>query len=178
MNKDISFLRVYNPFDPVSLTCDMFICLSHFSLNQNQIIIGFQHTRKLNTTVASHQLSTSQQHTMNAPQYGKRLIPQVLDEIANTDPDAEIFSAPRSSDPKDGWKKVTYWQVANAVNRIAQLIVGKRGRPEPGTFPTLTYIGPSDVRYAIITIACIKAGYKVRCAPYENVLKLTICRPC
>ncbi|OBR08091.1 Nonribosomal peptide synthetase [Colletotrichum higginsianum IMI 349063] len=97
---------------------------------------------------------------MNAPQYGKRLIPQVLDEIANTDPDAEIFSAPRSSDPKDGWKKVTYWQVANAVNRIAQLIVGKKGRPEPGTFPTLTYIGPSDVRYAIITIACIKAGYK------------------
>ncbi|KAL0937767.1 nonribosomal peptide synthetase [Colletotrichum truncatum] len=97
---------------------------------------------------------------MATTQHGKRLIPQVLDEIAKSDPNAEILSVPRSSDPKDGWKKITYKQVANAVNRIAQRIIDKSGKPEPGSFPTLAYIAPSDVRYLIITIACIKAGYK------------------
>ncbi|KAF6838948.1 nonribosomal peptide synthetase [Colletotrichum plurivorum] len=97
---------------------------------------------------------------MAATQYGRRLIPQVLDEIAESDPHAEILSVPRSSDPKDGWKAITYKQVANAVNRIAQKILDKRGKPAPGTFPTLTYIGPSDARYLIIVIACIKAGYQ------------------
>ncbi|TDZ38354.1 Non-canonical non-ribosomal peptide synthetase FUB8 [Colletotrichum spinosum] len=97
---------------------------------------------------------------MATTQYGKRLIPQVLDDIAKTDPHAEVLSVPRSSDARDGWRKITYKQLANAVNRIAHRIVEKRGRPEPGSFPTLTYIGPNDARYMIIMIACIKAGYK------------------
>ncbi|KAF0318408.1 Non-canonical non-ribosomal peptide synthetase [Colletotrichum sp. SAR11_59] len=97
---------------------------------------------------------------MATTQYGKRLIPQVLDEIAKSDPHAEVLSVPRSSNPKDGWRKITYKQLANAVNRIAHRIIDKRGKPEPGSFPTLTYIGPSDARYMIVMIACIKAGYK------------------
>ncbi|KXH49398.1 thioester reductase domain-containing protein [Colletotrichum nymphaeae SA-01] len=97
---------------------------------------------------------------MAQPQYGKRLIPQVLDEVAKSEPNREFISVPRSSDPQDGWKPISYKQIANAVNRIAQRIIDKRGKPEPGSFPTLTYIGPNDARYMIIMIACIKAGYK------------------
>ncbi|KXH65933.1 thioester reductase domain-containing protein [Colletotrichum salicis] len=97
---------------------------------------------------------------MAQPQYGKRLIPQVLDEVAQSEPNREFFSVPRSSNPQDGWKPISYKQIANAVNRIAQRIIDKRGKPEPGSFPTLTYIGPNDARYMIIMIACIKAGYK------------------
>ncbi|KAK7436459.1 hypothetical protein CaCOL14_003810 [Colletotrichum acutatum] len=97
---------------------------------------------------------------MAQPQYGKRLIPQVLDEVAKSEPNREFISVPRSSNPQDGWKPISYKQIANAVNRIAQRIIDKRGKPEPGSFPTLTYIGPNDARYMIIMIACIKAGYK------------------
>ncbi|EXF76803.1 thioester reductase domain-containing protein [Colletotrichum fioriniae PJ7] len=97
---------------------------------------------------------------MAQPQYGKRLIPQVLDEVAESEPNREFISVPRSSNPQDGWKPISYKQIANAVNRIAQRIIDKRGKPEPGSFPTLTYIGPNDARYMIIMIACIKAGYK------------------
>lgn len=97
---------------------------------------------------------------MAQPQYGKRLIPQVLDEVAESEPSREFISVPRSSNPQDGWKPISYKQIANAVNRIAQRIIDKRGKPEPGSFPTLTYIGPNDARYMIIMIACIKAGYK------------------
>ncbi|KAK1493730.1 thioester reductase domain-containing protein [Colletotrichum cuscutae] len=97
---------------------------------------------------------------MAQPQYGKRLIPQVLDEVAKSEPNREFISVPRSSNPQDGWKPIFYKQIANAVNRIAQRIIDKRGKPEPGSFPTLTYIGPNDARYMIIMIACIKAGYK------------------
>ncbi|GJC82972.1 non-canonical non-ribosomal peptide synthetase FUB8 [Colletotrichum liriopes] len=97
---------------------------------------------------------------MAQPQYGKRLIPQVIDETARSEPNKEFFSVPRSSDPRDGWKPITFKQIANAVNRIAHRIIDKRGKPEPGSFPTLTYIGPNDARYMIITVACIKAGYK------------------
>ncbi|WYZ39099.1 hypothetical protein EsH8_III_001013 [Colletotrichum jinshuiense] len=97
---------------------------------------------------------------MATTQYGKRLIPQIIDEIAQSEPNREFLSVPRSSNPKDGWKPITFKQIANAVNRIAQRIIDKRGKPEPGSFPTLTYIGPNDARYMVIMVACIKAGYK------------------
>ncbi|KAK2030283.1 thioester reductase domain-containing protein [Colletotrichum zoysiae] len=97
---------------------------------------------------------------MARPQYGKRLIPRTIDDIARSEPDREFLSVPRSSDPRDGWKPITFKQIANAVNRVARQIVERHGAPEPGSFPTLTYIGPNDARYAIITVACIKAGYQ------------------
>ncbi|KAK1976536.1 thioester reductase domain-containing protein [Colletotrichum cereale] len=97
---------------------------------------------------------------MAKPQYGRRLIPQIIDETARSEPDREFLSVPRSSDPRDGWRPITFKQMANAVNRVARRIVEKRGAPEPGSFPTLAYIGPSDARYMVIVVACIKAGYK------------------
>ncbi|KAK2061525.1 thioester reductase domain-containing protein [Colletotrichum caudatum] len=120
---------------------------------------------------------------MARPQYGKRLIPRTIDEIARSEPDREFLSVPRSSDPGDGWKPITFKQIANAVNRVARRIVEKHGAPEPGTFPTLTYIGPSDARYAVITVACIKAGYQALLVSPRNsfegqmnLLEKTACR--
>ncbi|KAK1971952.1 thioester reductase domain-containing protein [Colletotrichum sublineola] len=97
---------------------------------------------------------------MAQPQYGKRLIPHIIDETARSEPNRECLAVPRSSDPRDGWTPITFKQVANAVNRIAHRIIEKCGTPEPGSFPTITYIGPNDARYLIVTVACIKAGYK------------------
>lgn len=94
------------------------------------------------------------------PQYGRRLIPHVIDERALVTPEREWVIIPKTSSPKDGWKKITYRDAANAVNRIAHKIVATTGKPEPGKFPTVAYIGPNDVRYLIFAVGAVKAGYK------------------
>ncbi|KLU86444.1 hypothetical protein MAPG_05457 [Magnaporthiopsis poae ATCC 64411] len=100
-----------------------------------------------------------------------RLVPTVVDEVAAADPEREFVSVPRSSRASDGWRKVTFGQIADGVNRVAaQLLERHRAQttvPVSRTsyeytkrFPTLAYIGPSDVRYQLFIVACIKAGCK------------------
>ena len=96
------------------------------------------------------------------PEYGRRLIPQVIDEIAARDPQREAFQLPQSdTDPKKGWKVVTYGEYAAAINRSAHEVVKTCGAPPTDEFPTIAYIGPQDVRYLILLVAAVKAGYKV-----------------
>ncbi|ORY70408.1 nonribosomal peptide synthetase [Pseudomassariella vexata] len=91
---------------------------------------------------------------------GKRLIPHVIDENARKTPDREFIQIPRSSNPKDGWRIVAWKDYANAINRCAHKIVEYCGEATPGTFPTIAYIGPNDVRYLVVVVAAVKAGYK------------------
>ncbi|KAK0736570.1 hypothetical protein B0T21DRAFT_288249 [Apiosordaria backusii] len=97
---------------------------------------------------------------MASPQFGRRLIPNIADERARLEPTREWISVPRSTDPKHGWKKITYKDAANAVNRIAHKLVSTTGKPEPGSFPTVAYIGPNDVQYPIFALGAVKAGYQ------------------
>lgn len=95
------------------------------------------------------------------PDYGHRLLPHIIDEKARLDPQAEAFSVPRSDNPEDGWKLITWKDYANAVNYAARIIIDECGPPAPGTTPTVAYIGPNDGRYVVLIIAAVKAGYKV-----------------
>ncbi|KAI1380798.1 nonribosomal peptide synthetase [Hypoxylon crocopeplum] len=97
--------------------------------------------------------------TLNEDDFGHRLIPHVIDEYARKEPQRECFSIPRSSNPKDGWRAVTFKEYANAINHISHMIVEKCGRPPANTIPALAYIGPNDARYVVLLIAAIKAGY-------------------
>lgn len=98
--------------------------------------------------------------TKQTSKYGKRLLVHIVDERAENEPDREWVSIPESSDPKDGWKKVTYKQAANAINRVAHKLVNSTGQPAKGEFPTVAYIGPNDVRYLVFALGAVKAGYK------------------
>jgi acyl-CoA synthetase (AMP-forming)/AMP-acid ligase II len=95
-----------------------------------------------------------------APQYGKRLLVNIVDERAKREPDREWVFIPNSSEPRDGWRKITYRQAANAINRIAHKLVESSGLPAKGSFPTVAYIGPSDARYLVFTLGAVKAGYR------------------
>lgn len=97
---------------------------------------------------------------MTSAQYGKRLIPNIIDDLARRDPHQEAFQVPNTSDPQDGWKIVTWKEYANAINHVARRIVEISGQPKDGTFPTIAYIGPNDARYVVMMVAAIKAGYK------------------
>lgn len=93
--------------------------------------------------------------------YGRRLIPHVIDDLAKREPEREAFFIPRSSNPKDGWKAISFKEYANAVNRVAHRIIETCGTPRDGTFPTVAYIGPNDARYVVLLVGAVKAGYKV-----------------
>ncbi|KAI0970741.1 hypothetical protein F4678DRAFT_461874 [Xylaria arbuscula] len=93
-------------------------------------------------------------------QYGQRLLPHIIDDVARKDPQRVILLTARSSNPKDGWAQMTFGEYANAINKCAQDIVDRYGRASKGAFPTIAYIGPQDARYLIIVIAAVKAGYQ------------------
>ena len=92
--------------------------------------------------------------------YGRRLAPNIVDEVACREPNRPFVFVPRSRKPEDGWAPVTYQQVANAVNHVAHLLAAKVKRKSSHSFPSVAYVGPSDVRYAIVLLASIKAGCK------------------
>jgi acyl-CoA synthetase (AMP-forming)/AMP-acid ligase II len=89
---------------------------------------------------------------------GRRLIIDIVDDIAERDPGRPYLYQPRTSLPKDGWASVTFGQLANAVNHVARIIRATVTSKASAPFPTVSYIGPSDARYGIILLACVKAG--------------------
>ncbi|GJN72092.1 L-aminoadipate-semialdehyde dehydrogenase [Purpureocillium lilacinum] len=92
------------------------------------------------------------------PEYGSRLAVNVVDEIAARDPTRPFVFVPRSNKPDDGWVPVTFKQLANAVNHVAHIVARDVKPTSADPFPTLGYVGPNDVRYAIVMLACVKAG--------------------
>lgn len=92
-------------------------------------------------------------------EYGRRLIPQLIDERAEKDWKQPFTSFSRSANPIDGFEDISYRQFANAINRCAWWMQGVLG--ESHEHNTIAYTGPSDIRYGILTIAAIKTGFKV-----------------
>ena len=89
------------------------------------------------------------------------LLPALVDSIAESEPEStwcEFPSSPSTYD--DGYRKITYKQLANAVNGAASWLEKTLGRGK--NFETLAYIGSNDPRYPIFVLGAVKAGYKVR----------------
>lgn len=98
----------------------------------------------------------------SSPEFGRRLIIDVIENYAINEPSRPFVYEPVSEDPKDGWKSISYQQLSNAINHLAHELVERkiaRGQTDDD-FPTVGYIGPNDVRYAIVMFACIKAHHK------------------
>lgn len=106
------------------------------------------------------------------PRHGRRLLINIIDDIASLDPSRPFIFIPCSSEPKDGWKPVTYLEICNAINYVAhEIAIKAKEEPQEESFPTLAYIGPNDVRYFIILLACIKAGHKALLISPRNSLE-------
>ncbi|EQK99859.1 Male sterility, NAD-binding protein [Ophiocordyceps sinensis CO18] len=87
------------------------------------------------------------------------------------EPSRPFVMVPNGAEANDGWSKVTYKQVTNAINHVAADITGKLGPAVRGTFPTVGYIGPNDVRYLVMMLGCVKAGYKAFFVSPRNSLE-------
>ena len=95
------------------------------------------------------------------PQFGSRLLPQVVDELARSCPERIYASIPLSSGPLQGFQfqDVTILELAQAVSRFAWWLDENLGKST--TFETLAYVGPSDLRYVVVFLAAVKCGYRV-----------------
>ncbi|PHH73109.1 hypothetical protein CDD82_5653 [Ophiocordyceps australis] len=90
----------------------------------------------------------------------ERLLTQVIDHVAQTDPEAVWMEYPRSASSYDqGFRQITYRQLATAVDKLAWYL--HHNVEVESAFQTLAYIGPNDARYALIVYACIKTSFKV-----------------
>ena len=75
--------------------------------------------------------------------YGRRLIPTLVDEMAASKPDHVYASLPRNKDFTAGFDKVTSLDLARAVNRAAFWIHHEISKNVH--FDTVAYLGPSKV---------------------------------
>ncbi|PTB36202.1 hypothetical protein M441DRAFT_93312 [Trichoderma asperellum CBS 433.97] len=93
------------------------------------------------------------------PEYGRRLIPNIIDERAESNPTKAFASIPRSKDLADGFVDITYALIANAINRASWWLSHSMGNTE--TSEVFAYLGPNDLRYPILLVATMKCGYQM-----------------
>lgn len=98
--------------------------------------------------------------TSNDLAKNEQLLPVLLDRLAIDEPEAIWGEYPVSPTTYDaGFKTVTYKQLSNAVNGVAWWLERTLGKGQ--NHETLAYIGLNDLRYPILILGAIKAGYKV-----------------
>ncbi|KLU92075.1 hypothetical protein MAPG_11022 [Magnaporthiopsis poae ATCC 64411] len=152
--------------------------------NRSQICTLFlevitSYSRPFKPTYLHLAMATAADAMTGKPQFGRRLLPTIVDHMARTEPDKEWLSVPRSNKASDGWRPITFGQLADAVNRVAAILIARHPQTQsqtngtshinpvprasdeyPKRFQTLAYIGPNDARYHIFVLACAKAGCK------------------
>ncbi|KAG9253419.1 transferase family protein [Emericellopsis atlantica] len=90
-------------------------------------------------------------------QYGRRLIPQIMDELAAAEPDRHVFSLVTRLEGSLHFRHVTARTFAQAVDKTAWWLQEALGRSD--TIKCVGYIGPHDLRHVLLTYACVKVGY-------------------
>ncbi|KAJ2994170.1 hypothetical protein NUW58_g1628 [Xylaria curta] len=97
------------------------------------------------------------------------LLPSLVDSLAQSDPSRVLYSVTKTKEPADGFNNICAADFARAVDRCSWFIEQNLG---PGNgFPTLVYLGPQDLNYAILVLASIKTGYKLLLVSPRNTIE-------
>lgn len=96
------------------------------------------------------------------PRTTDELLPRILFDLSAQFPDSTYAEYPITDNVADGYRKITFREVANAVHEVAYWIDNNVGKPvmDDGS-ETLVYMGPNDLRYGILVLASVMVGYKV-----------------
>ena len=73
-------------------------------------------------------------------EYGKRLIPQILDNLASAEPNRIIYSVATFSDTSHEFRHISARTFADAVDKTAWWLHNQVGKPT--LIQTVGYIGP------------------------------------
>lgn len=102
----------------------------------------------------------------DTPEFGTRLLPTLIDQIAMDTPNRVYAAIPNDDgDMFKGFKNVTYAEFARAIDGVSWWLDETLGKAD-GTFPTFAYFGPRDLGYALVVVAAAKAGRKVLLASH------------
>ncbi|TAQ86650.1 hypothetical protein B7494_g5036 [Chlorociboria aeruginascens] len=94
--------------------------------------------------------------------YGRRLMPTVLRSEAKHNPTRVFALAAKSDNVDDGFREVTFQQVAQATNYTSHWLQKRfENGNKPPKLVTLAYIGVPDLRYNILFYAAAQCRYKV-----------------
>jgi len=92
--------------------------------------------------------------------YGEKLLPQFLDDYAELEPERLYASIPRlPTHLSRGFRDITAEDMAHCVDVLAHQLEELYGRSS--NFEAICYLGPPDLRGAIMFCAAVKCGYKV-----------------
>jgi len=72
--------------------------------------------------------------------YGKRLIPQILDDLASTEPEQTVISVATFTDTSHDFRPISALELAKAVDKTAWWLHSVIGRSK--SIETAGYIGP------------------------------------
>jgi len=78
--------------------------------------------------------------TASTQDYGRRIIPSIVDERAQSEPDRIVYSTPLSDDVSKGFRDITARQFAATVNKTSWWLHKEVGTSS--SFETVAYIGP------------------------------------
>lgn len=109
----------------------------------------------------------------NSPEYGNGLLPNIIlphiiDERAQSGYSRPFAYIAKSPHAQDGFEAISYSRLANAINRASWWILNELG-PLVDEGEVYAYMGPSDLRYLILVVACMKTGRKVRCLYFPTI---------
>jgi len=105
---------------------------------------------------------------MSNDQYGQRILPKLVDELAAATPNRVLGMIARSSDISKGFIELSTTQLANAVNYTSWWIEDNIGKSS--NFETIAYLGATDFRFWAIELAAIKTGYAVGIHHYLTIV--------
>jgi len=82
----------------------------------------------------------------------------IVGHLSRETPEALYREYPISSlSYEEGYRRITYHDFANAINGAARWLSETLGLSK--NHEVLTYIGPNDLRYTVLVLAAVKAGY-------------------
>ncbi|QYS95457.1 Transferase family protein [Trichoderma simmonsii] len=89
--------------------------------------------------------------------YGRRLLPQIIDKVAVVEPERIVFSLATLSGDSLNFNHISARIFSKAVDKTAWWLNSLVGKPD--SVQPVGYIGPHDLRYVLLTYACVKVGY-------------------
>lgn len=86
--------------------------------------------------------------TSPSPNYGNRLLNEVVSEFAQEQPEKTWIAISRHpTDASKGWEDISFARCRAAIDHMAWEL--ERGIGKGEGFTTIAYIGPNDSRYCI-----------------------------
>jgi acyl-coenzyme A synthetase/AMP-(fatty) acid ligase len=98
------------------------------------------------------------QRISNDPKRGTVLV-TALEEKVKWSPNQTYMRYPTQNWEAEGYRTLTYGQYGDSINKLAYWLDDRLGKATENE--TVAYLGPSDLRYAVLWLAVVKTGRKL-----------------